>query len=584
MSQRAGRAPRPWPLRVYVIGLAVVFLAAAAANLIYQRSSAVNQARQTADADARFAAALAARDLASATLVVQQGVAAVAADHGIIGQVAAGGNCTLRFPVTSPLTAGHIDIVGRNGAVVCSSIKALRGTRYHGAWLEKALARPVLSGPLVDPKGRHQALVSAAPVTGGVVAAFIDLDPVGPMLAARLGGPLHLQFLVSTAGQSAVLARSADPPRWVGAPLARAGFTGLSAHSQQADLDGVPSLYGEATVRGPGWTVFATIPSARALAAANGASDRQLFITLAGLVLFLAALWVIYRQITRPISRLSAGVRAATSGAAPARLDVRGPAEVSALAEDFTSLISAAAERHALEERLRRAERAESQERELRLLADRDRIARGLHDTVIRQVFATGLSLASLSQAITGGEPRRRLEQSIGELDSVAQQIRNVVFASQAGQPGSVRDQVLTVAAGSAGELGFQPPVAFSGPVDGLPGYLADQMLATLRESLSAVATHAPAHHAEVSVTASHELALVVQHDGTTPDPADPDGGTGLDAARARAERLGGRLTIQSREGGGTRLEWHIPLPQAAPADPPRRLAGGRPQETGEQV
>lgn len=588
--QRAGRGGRPWPLRVYVIGLAIVFVAAAAANLVYQRSSAVNQARQTAEADARFAAALAARDLAAATAQVQKSVTITANVPGIAG-VANGGSCSLQFPVTSPLTTGHLDIVRRDGAVVCSSLRTLSGLRYHGApWLGKAVARPrgsaaLLSGPLTDPHGGHEALVSAAPVPGfGAVAAFIDLNPVGGMLATRLGGPLHLQFLVSTAGQSRVLARSADPPRWVGKPLARAGFPRLSTHSQEADLDGVPSVYGAATVGDLGWTVVASIPDAQALAAANGASDRQLIITLAGLVLFLAALWVIYRQITRPISRLSAGVRAATSGAAPGTLDVHGPAEVSALAEDFTSLISAAAERRALAERLQRAERAESQERELRLLADRDRIARGLHDTVIRQVFATGLSLASLSQSITGGEPRRRLEEAIGELDRVAQQIRNVVFASPAGPSGSVRDQVLAVAAGSAGELGFQAPAAFTGPVDSLPAYLADQMLATLRESLSAIATHASPHHAEISVITNHELTLVIQHDGTTLDPADQTGGTALDAARARAERLGGRFTTQPREGGGTRLEWHIPLPKAARPQPPHRSAGGGPRETGQQV
>lgn len=565
----ARRLGRPWPLRIYIIGLAVVFVAAAAANLVYQHNSAVNQARQTAEADARFAAALGARDLATATAQLQQGVAGTAALPSVHKLLASGGACSLAFQVTTPFTAGHLDIVRPDGTIACSSVKPGPAPRYHGdTWLSTALTRSLTSGPLTDARTGQQAIVSAAPVAGlGVVAAFVDLRQVGPDLAARLGGPLHLQFLVSTAAQSRVLARSADPARWVGVPLASTGFPRLSPGSQQADLDGTPSLYAAAPVRGVGWTVVAAIPAARALAAANGASDRQLIITLAGLVLFLAALWVIYRRITRPISRLSAGVRAATSGAAPSALDVHGPAEVAALAEDFASLIRAAAERRILEERLRRAERAENQERELRLLADRDRIARGLHDTIIRRVFATGLSLASISQSITDREPRRRLEDSIGELDIVAQQIRDVVFASPAGPVGNVRAQVLAVAAGPAAELGFQPAVAFTGPVDGLPAYLADQMLATLRESLSAVARQATAHSAEIGVVAGDDLLLVIQHDGAAPDPADQAGGTSLDAARARAERLGGRFTTQSREGGGTRLEWRIPLPQAARAE-----------------
>jgi signal transduction histidine kinase len=565
----ARRLARPWPLRIYLIGLAVVFLAAAAANLIYQHNSAVNQARQTALADARFAAALSARDLATATAQLQQGVTGTAALPSVRKLLASGDACSLQFQVTSPFTAGHLDIVRPDGTVACSSWKPGSAPRYRGdTWLSTALAKPLISGPVTDARTGQQALVTAAPVPGGgTVAAFAELRQVGPQLAARLGGPLHLQFLVSTAGQSRVLAESADPARWVGAPLASTGVPRLTAGAQQANLDGAPSLYSEATVRGMDWTVVAAIPTARALAAANGASDRQLIITLAGLVLFLAALWVIYRRITRPISRLSAGVRAATSGAAPSALDAGGPAEVAALAEDFTSLIRAAAERRTLEERLRRAERAENQERELRLLADRDRIARGLRDTIIRRVFATGLSLASISQSITDREPRRRLEASIGELDIVAQQIRDVVFASPEGPAGNVRDLVRDVAASAATELGFQPSVGFTGPVDSLPAYLADQMLATLRESLSAVARQASAHTAEVSVVAGQDLSLVIQHDGADPDAADQAGGTSLDAARARAERLSGRFTAQPRDGGGARLEWHIPLPQATHAE-----------------
>jgi signal transduction histidine kinase len=140
-----------------------------------------------------------------------------------------------------------------------------------------------------------------------------------------------------------------------------------------------------------------------------------------------------------------------------------------------------------------------------------------------------------------------------------------------------VQDQVRAVAAGSAAELGFQPAVGFTGPVDRLPAYLADQMLATLRESLSAVARQAQAHTAQISVVAGDDLMLVIQHDGALPDPAGQHdgatpgpagqpGGAGLDAARARAERLGGRFSVRPGDDGGTRLEWHIPLPQAARA------------------
>ena len=52
--------------------------------------------------------------------------------------------------------------------------------------------------------------------------------------------------------------------------------------------------------------------------------------------------------------------------------------------------------------------RAQQRERQLRLQADRDRIARDLHDHVVQRIFATALSLDRLSRSLAPDEPGGR--------------------------------------------------------------------------------------------------------------------------------------------------------------------------------
>jgi signal transduction histidine kinase len=558
------RPRRPVSLRVYLVGLVVLFVVAAGANFLYQRDAALTQAHRTALRDARFAATLAAKNMAAAVGQVQQGLATTARTPGLAKVLNGHPNCTLAFDGAAPFVTGHLDVISADGAVHCSSLAGASGQPYHAAaWLPGSRKAAVVTGPVTDPRTGKLALVITSPIGGqGTLAALLDLGALGPALTSGLGGPLHLAFAVTTADGRRVVTSSENPGHWAGAPLAGTAFARALGQAEHPDLSGVTSLFGHATASKLGWQVYASVRKAGALAAAHASSTRDLIISLIGLAVFLAALWVIYRRVARPISKLSEGVRGASTQPDPAPIAVRGPAEVSTLVEDFNELIAAAAQRRELAERLRRSERADEQERELRLLADRDRIARDLHDTVIQQVFATGLSLASASQLITDEVARKRVDKSVAELDGVLRQIRNVIFAAQREQSGGVRDSVLSLTREATRVLGFEPTVAFTGPVDTLiPDYVADQLLATLREAVSNVARHADARWAEVNVTVGDDIVLTVQDDGVGLRPVDHPGGLGLENMRARAEQLGGHFTAEPRNGGGTSLGWRVPLP-----------------------
>jgi PAS domain S-box-containing protein len=345
---RQKRAGGRIPLRAYVAGLVVLFMAVAAVNVVYQRQASLRNARQSALAGAGYAAQVAADQIGTTLTTARAEVAAVATQPSIrqaFGPAGATG-CALQFGGAAEFSTGHIDIVRADGAVVCSSLPPRRSPGYAGAkWLAAALKGPVLSAPTADARTGQQTVVIAAPVPGeGAVAVFLNLGPLGPTLATELGGASSREFVVTTTttAGAVVLARSIQPGAWAGKPVAGTPFAGAAGQASHRDLNGTPRLYGQAVVPGIGWRVFAGASAAATYAAANALSDRQILITLIGLAVLFAAALMLYRRVARPIAVLAAGVRAATAHLPAGPVPVAGPAEVAALAGDVNQLIAAA--------------------------------------------------------------------------------------------------------------------------------------------------------------------------------------------------------------------------------------------------
>ncbi|MGC4000237.1 MAG: ATP-binding protein [Anaeromyxobacter sp.] len=106
-----------------------------------------------------------------------------------------------------------------------------------------------------------------------------------------------------------------------------------------------------------------------------------------------------------------------------------------------------------------------------------------------------------------------------------------------------------------------------------LPAVSAEAATAVYRicqEALTNVARHAGAASVRVSLRAEQgALALRVEDDGRgiAPRQGAPSG-LGLVGMRERAERLGGKLLVAPREGGGTAVAAQLPI-EPSPAVPP---------------
>jgi len=194
------------------------------------------------------------------------------------------------------------------------------------------------------------------------------------------------------------------------------------------------------------------------------------------------------------------------------------------------------------------------------VLAERERIARDLHDLVIQRLFATGLAL----QAVTKNPnlPERglvRIREVIDDLDATVQQIRNSVFALQDPTAGlglrvRIQDEIDSLRRSSPMEISCE----YHGPVDSfLNTEVAEHVIAVIRELLSNAIRHSEAKRAKVKIHAERDRCEIsVQDNGV----GIRDGKTksGLLNLDRRAHENGGTFEIRQLSQGGTEAVWSI--------------------------
>ena len=199
----------------------------------------------------------------------------------------------------------------------------------------------------------------------------------------------------------------------------------------------------------------------------------------------------------------------------------------------------------------------------LAVLADRDRIARDLHDHVIQRLFATGLGLQGTLRRAADPDVRSRIQKAVEQLDETVREIRTSIFdlhTSGGNGMEGLRRRLLDTVAELTADATPTPSVRISGAVDTLvPPSVAEHADAVVREALSNALRHARATELTLAVDAGEDLVIRVGDDGIgIPSDVRRSGLANL-AERARACR--GTLDVVARETGGTLLTWRVPLP-----------------------
>ncbi|SNY89797.1 Histidine kinase-, DNA gyrase B-, and HSP90-like ATPase [Nocardia amikacinitolerans] len=241
------------------------------------------------------------------------------------------------------------------------------------------------------------------------------------------------------------------------------------------------------------------------------------------------------------------------------------PAGSAPYADELVELTAAFTDQAALAMQLADTQR---RMRELDILADRDRIARDLHDHVIQRLFAIGLTLqASLPKAVIP-EVRQRLSTSIDELQEVVQEIRTSIFDLHGGDGHSagLQQRIERAVRQQTAETTLEATVQVTGPLSVLEAELADHAEAVVREAVSNAVRHSGADTIAVEISVADDLTIVVTDNGWgVPNHVIR---SGLRNLEQRAEKSDGSFTVgpvgKSGDGSGlpgTRLYWSVPLP-----------------------
>ncbi|MFF8832325.1 sensor histidine kinase [Streptomyces sp. NPDC015131] len=220
----------------------------------------------------------------------------------------------------------------------------------------------------------------------------------------------------------------------------------------------------------------------------------------------------------------------------------------------------------------RQAERLAATERREGALAERQRLSMEIHDSLTQGLSSQRMLLQAVDRTWDSdpGAARDhvRTAASIAEhsLDEARRFVHDLAPAGLAGG-GGLEEALRALAAGGSGATPPGVPVAFR--VDGRPVPLPDRVGAALlriaQGALANVREHAGATSAALTLTyLDDQVVLDVADDGRGFDPAAvaPSGprGHGLPAIGARAEQLGGTLTVESAPGEGTVLSVSVPL------------------------
>jgi signal transduction histidine kinase len=204
-------------------------------------------------------------------------------------------------------------------------------------------------------------------------------------------------------------------------------------------------------------------------------------------------------------------------------------------------------------------------------LAERTRIARELHDTLLQSFQGLMLNFQAVYDRLPPGKARDDLEKALDRADRAIIEGRDAI---QNLRSSATATNELAQALAALGEdLGCAQGAAGTSPtlrvsVEGTPRelhpILRDDIYRIAREAVTNALRHAHAKKIEADITyAERLLRLRIRDDGRGIDPKLLDGGRdghwGLSGMRERAEQIGARLDIWSELGAGTEVDLSVP-------------------------
>ena len=230
-------------------------------------------------------------------------------------------------------------------------------------------------------------------------------------------------------------------------------------------------------------------------------------------------------------------------------------------------------------------EAAEANARAEAVAAERNRMAREVHDAVAQGLVSILLQLRSAEGALASGDVEDASD-ALGQARAAAEAAfeetrRSVLGLAPSPLEGRSLEEALKLELAWANRTGVvDARLVTSGTRTALPPNLAHTLFRIAQEALTNALRHARARSVRVGIVYGDAgVTVLVQDDGDGFDRAavERDGRDGLDGMAERARLLGGTFELDSTPGWGTRVRAWIPMPSGidaggAPAQPLRVL------------
>jgi len=206
---------------------------------------------------------------------------------------------------------------------------------------------------------------------------------------------------------------------------------------------------------------------------------------------------------------------------------------------------------------------------------ERTRIARDLHDTLLQSFHGLLLRFQTVSNLLSAGEPKQKLDDAIDQAAQAITEGRDAVQAlrSSATVTNDLACTITTLgqelAVGESNPNAAEFHVEVEGTTRDLHPILRDEVYRIAGEAVRNAFKHAEAKRIEVEIRYDErQLRVRVRDDGKGIDAKHLDeqgrgGHYGLPGMRERAKLMGGKLTVWSELNVGTEVELRIPASRA---------------------
>ncbi|CAN5784786.1 hypothetical protein BH23ACT4_BH23ACT4_15030 [soil metagenome] len=195
---------------------------------------------------------------------------------------------------------------------------------------------------------------------------------------------------------------------------------------------------------------------------------------------------------------------------------------------------------------------------DMAVVEEGQRIGRDLHDSIIQDLFGTGLKLQGLTSGDVDEATRSGLHEAVARIDETIDSLRHIV--ADLHQPkalGAYGESLRTHLTHLAGPYAAGLTVTVEPASLVLPGHVVESVQPMITEAVSNALRHSGSDMIEVTVehVGDERLVVSVVDQGTGFERETVREGMGLRNLSDRATALGGRVDIRSVPGVGTVVE-----------------------------